>query len=108
MKNQYLFTSESVSEGHPDKVCDQISDALLDNYIREKPESRVAIETLVTTNLVVLSGEVSNTKISENEINHVGTCGTSIYHTPACGIGIYLANHDFDGRKRRYVETIQF
>jgi len=71
MKNQYLFTSESVSEGHPDKVCDQISDALLDNYIREKPESRVAIETLVTTNLVVLSGEVSNTKISENEINHV-------------------------------------
>jgi len=54
----YLFTSESVSEGHPDKVADQISDALLDEFLRRDPESKVACETLVTTGLVVLSGEV--------------------------------------------------
>jgi len=71
MKKQYLFTSESVSEGHPDKVCDKISDTLLDAYIRENPESRVAIETLVTTNLVVLSGETNNTKISKNQIEEI-------------------------------------
>ena len=52
----YLFTSESVSEGHPDKVADQISDALLDEFLRYDPESKVACETLVTTGLVVLSG----------------------------------------------------
>lgn len=56
MKN--LFTSESVSEGHPDKVADQISDAILDAMLKEDPESRVAVETLVTTGLTVLSGEV--------------------------------------------------
>ena len=55
----YLFTSESVSEGHPDKVADQISDALLDAFLAEDPHSRVAVETLVTTGLVVLSGEVT-------------------------------------------------
>lgn len=54
----YLFTSESVSEGHPDKVADQISDALVDEFLRRDPESKVACETLVTTGLVVLSGEV--------------------------------------------------
>ncbi|MDR2868622.1 MAG: methionine adenosyltransferase [Bacteroidales bacterium] len=54
----YLFTSESVSEGHPDKVCDQISDALLDAFLSQDPESKVACETLVTTGLVVCAGEV--------------------------------------------------
>ena len=54
----YLFTSESVSEGHPDKVADQISDALLDEFLRFDPESKVACETLVTTGLTVCSGEV--------------------------------------------------
>jgi len=57
----YLFTSESVSEGHPDKVSDQISDALLDAFLKHDPNSRVACETLVTTGLVVLSGEVKTT-----------------------------------------------
>ena len=57
----FLFTSESVSEGHPDKVADQISDALLDAYLTSDPNSRVAIETLVTTNRVVLAGEVGST-----------------------------------------------
>ena len=56
----YLFTSESVSEGHPDKVSDQISDALLDNFIAFDPESKVACETLVTTGQVVLAGEVKS------------------------------------------------
>ncbi len=52
----HVFTSESVSEGHPDKVCDQISDAILDACLMQDPESRVACETLTTTNLVVISG----------------------------------------------------
>lgn len=55
---QYLFTSESVSEGHPDKVCDQISDAILDLYLKEDPYARVAAETLATTNKIVIAGEV--------------------------------------------------
>ena len=57
-RSNYIFTSESVSEGHPDKVADQISDAILDEYLKEDPFSRVAVETLVTTNKVVVAGEV--------------------------------------------------
>ena len=57
-RQDYLFTSESVSEGHPDKVCDRISDAIVDTYLAKDPHSRVAVETLTTTNQVVLAGEV--------------------------------------------------
>ena len=57
MKKDYLFTSESVSEGHPDKVCDRISDMVVDTYLGMEPEARVACETLTTTNKVVLAGE---------------------------------------------------
>ena len=57
-KNEYLFTSESVSEGHPDKLCDQISDAILDSFIKEEPDARVAAETFATTNRVIVGGEV--------------------------------------------------
>ena len=65
----YLFTSESVSEGHPDKVADQISDALLDNFLAFDPNSKVACETLVTTGQVVLAGEVkSNTYLDVQTI----------------------------------------
>ncbi|TGK05402.1 methionine adenosyltransferase [Leptospira langatensis] len=65
----FIFTSESVSEGHPDKVCDQISDAILDAYLAQDPKSRVACESLVTTNLVVIAGEVtSKGKIDAQEI----------------------------------------
>jgi len=60
MSNSYLFTSESVSEGHPDKVADQISDAILDALLAQDPKSRVACETLVTTGLVVIAGEISS------------------------------------------------
>ena len=60
MANNFLFTSESVTEGHPDKVCDNISDAFLDEYLRQDPNSRVAVETMVTTDFVVVSGEVTS------------------------------------------------
>ncbi|MCZ6532957.1 MAG: methionine adenosyltransferase, partial [SAR324 cluster bacterium] len=59
--NESLFTSESVTEGHPDKMCDQISDAILDALIKEDPQCRVACETLTTTGLVVLAGEITST-----------------------------------------------
>ncbi|MGR8919106.1 MAG: S-adenosylmethionine synthetase N-terminal domain-containing protein, partial [Gammaproteobacteria bacterium] len=58
MRSSYLFTSESVSEGHPDKVCDRISDAVVDAYLAGDPGSRVAVETLTTTNRIVIAGEV--------------------------------------------------
>ena len=58
----YLFTSESVSEGHPDKVCDRISDMVVDSYLSKDPVSRVACETLTTTNKVVLAGETRGQK----------------------------------------------
>ncbi|MFP3942246.1 MAG: methionine adenosyltransferase [Alphaproteobacteria bacterium] len=57
-RSDYLFTSESVAEGHPDKICDRISDAIVDEYLSADPHSRVAVETLVTTNRIVLAGEV--------------------------------------------------
>ena len=75
MKKNYLFTSESVSEGHPDKVCDRISDMVVDTYIGAEPQSRVACETLTTTNKVVLAGEVRGPEIKKDElINKVRDC----------------------------------
>ena len=67
-KNKFLFTSESVSEGHPDKVCDRISDMVVDSYLSKDPVSRVACETLTTTNKVVLAGEIRGPKIDKEEI----------------------------------------
>ncbi len=73
--NKYLFTSESVSEGHPDKVCDRISDMVVDSYLSRDPFSRVACETLTTTNKVVLAGETRGPKIEKEEIiNKVRDC----------------------------------
>ncbi|MGV6829640.1 MAG: methionine adenosyltransferase [Flavobacteriales bacterium] len=89
----YLFTSESVSEGHPDKVADQISDALIDNFLAFDPQSKVACETLVTTGQVVLAGEVkSNTyldvqQIARNVINKIGyTKSEYMFDGNSCGI----------------------
>ena len=89
----YLFTSESVSEGHPDKVADQISDALIDNFLAFDPESKVACETLVTTGQVILAGEVkSNTyldvqKIARDVINKIGyTKGEYMFDGNSCGV----------------------
>ncbi|TYB78004.1 methionine adenosyltransferase [Bizionia gelidisalsuginis] len=89
----YLFTSESVSEGHPDKVADQISDALIDNFLAFDKNSKVACETLVTTGQVVLAGEVkSNTyldvqKIARDTINKIGyTKGAYMFDGSSCGV----------------------
>ena len=75
INNKYLFTSESVSEGHPDKVCDRISDMVVDSYLSKDPVSRVACETLTTTNKVVLAGETRGPKIDKEDlINKVRHC----------------------------------
>ena len=70
-QGSYIFTSESVSEGHPDKVCDQISDAILDAFLRENPYARGAIEVLATTNHLTIAGEYRGVTLSKNTINEV-------------------------------------
>lgn len=89
----YLFTSESVSEGHPDKVADQISDALLDEFLRQDPNSKVACETLVTTGLTVLSGEVKTNayvdvqKVAREVIKKIGyTKAEYQFDGDSCGV----------------------
>ena len=89
----YLFTSESVSEGHPDKVADQISDALIDNFLAFDPSSKVACETLVTTGQVILAGEVKSKtyldvqKIARDTINKIGyTKGDYMFDGNSCGV----------------------
>ena len=75
MKKDYLFTSESVSEGHPDKICDRISDMVVDTYLRQEPQSRVACETLTTTNKVILVGETRGPDINKDKlISNVRDC----------------------------------
>lgn len=89
----YLFTSESVSEGHPDKIADQISDALLDNFLAFDPDSKVACETLVTTGQVILAGEVKSDtyldlqQIARETINQIGyTKGAYRFSGDSCGV----------------------
>lgn len=89
----YLFTSESVSEGHPDKVADQISDALIDNFLAFDPSSKVACETLVTTGQVFLAGEVKSTsyldvqKIARDTIQRIGyTKGEYMFDSHSCSV----------------------
>src|SRR5574344_2102247 len=96
----YLFTSESVSEGHPDKVADQISDAILDDFLRQDPNSRVACETFVSTGLVVIAGEVSSRDayvdiqtIARNTIRRIGYT-KSEYRFDADSCGIISALHE--------------
>ena len=85
IRSEHVFTSESVSEGHPDKVCDRISDAILDACLMQDPDSRVACETLCTTNLVVISGEITTRakvdwqQIALDAIRDIG------YNTPGVG-----------------------
>jgi S-adenosylmethionine synthetase len=75
---KYLFTSESVTEGHPDKICDRISDSILDSFLKNDPDARVAVETMTTTGVVIVAGEVTSTHkmdvqpIVRNEINDIG------------------------------------
>ncbi len=101
--NNYFFTSESVSEGHPDKVCDRISDMVVDTYISKEPHSRVACETLTTTNKVVLAGETRGPEIKKDElIEKVRACIKDIgyeqkgFHWKNCDIEVHLHSQSSD------------
>jgi S-adenosylmethionine synthetase len=105
----YLFTSESVSEGHPDKVADQISDAIIDNFLALDPEAKVACETLVTTGQVVLAGEVKSTtyvdvqRVAREVIRNIGYT-KSEYMFEANSCGIFSALHEQSADINRGVE----
>ena len=93
----YLFTSESVSEGHPDKIADQVSDAILDAYLSVDPDSKVACETLVTTNRIIISGEITSKaeldliKIARNVIVNIGyTKNEYLFCAQECEITTYI------------------
>ena len=101
--NNYFFTSESVSEGHPDKVCDRISDMVVDTYISKDPYSRVACETLTTTNKVVLAGETRGPEIKKDQlIEKVRNCIKDIgyeqkgFHWKNCDIDVHLHSQSSD------------
>ncbi|NBN80023.1 methionine adenosyltransferase [Microvirga tunisiensis] len=97
-RQDYLFTSESVSEGHPDKVCDRISDAVVDAYLREMPEARVACETLATTNRIVIAGETRGpATITKDYIAHLARLAVKDigytqegFHWETCDIAVHL------------------
>ena len=102
-KKSYLFTSESVSEGHPDKVCDRISDMVVDTYLAKEPFSRVACETLATTNRVVLAGETRGPEIKKDDlIQKVRNCIKDIgyeqkgFHWKNCNIEVHLHSQSTD------------
>jgi len=102
-KKSYLFTSESVSEGHPDKVCDRISDMVVDTYLSKEPLSRVACETLTTTNKVVLAGETRGPEIKKDDlIQKVRGCIKDIgyeqegFHWKNCSIDVHLHSQSAD------------
>ena len=101
--NNYFFTSESVSEGHPDKVCDRISDMVVDTYLSKDPYARVACETLTTTNKVVLAGETRGPEIKkETIIEKVRECIKDIgyeqkgFHWKNCNIDVFLHSQSSD------------
>jgi S-adenosylmethionine synthetase len=113
----YLFTSESVSEGHPDKVADQISDALIDNFLAYDPESKVACETLVTTGQVVLAGEVKSKTyldvqdIAREVIRNIGyTKAEYMFEANSCGIlsAIHEQSADINRGVDRSVKNLSF
>ena len=88
-----LFTSESVTEGHPDKICDQISDAILDDVLHQDPMGRVACETLVATGLVVLAGEITTTgyvnfsEVARKAIRDIGYTEPGLgFDAESCGV----------------------
>lgn len=95
--NQYLFTSESVGEGHPDKVCDQISDAILDECLRQDPESHVACETFATTNFVLVGGEITTKAKIDAE---------AIARKVACEIGYTNEDFGLNGKTMEFVNKI--
>ena len=93
----HIFTSESVSEGHPDKVCDQISDAILDACLAQDPNSRVACETLATTDLIVISGEITTKaevnweKIARDVVADIGYTSSDIgFSAESCKVFVSI------------------
>ena len=102
MSDSYLFTSESVSEGHPDKVCDQISDAILDAMLEQDPHSRVACEALVTTGLAVVAGEVTTEayvdiqSLVRKTIREIGYTASEMGFDDACGVLVSLGKQSAD------------
>ena len=95
--NEYIFTSESVTKGHPDKVCDMISDAILDAFLKEDKNSRVAIETVVKNNTVVLAGEISSSAAVDIEKTVRDTINSIGYDRPELG---------FDGHSAKIIQLI--
>lgn len=113
----YLFTSESVSEGHPDKIADQISDALIDNFLAYDPNSKVACETLVTTGQVILAGEVKSQayldvqEIARKVINEIGyTKGEYMFNGDSCGVisAIHEQSSDINQGVDRITDSTDF
>lgn len=103
MKNIRYFTSESVTEGHPDKICDQISDAILDNLIAQDPGSRVAVETLVTTGLVHVAGEITTEGYAEipdivrSKLLEIGYNSSDIgFDGTSCGVSVSIGRQSAD------------
>ncbi len=101
--DNYFFTSESVSEGHPDKVCDRISDMVVDTYLSKDSESRVACETLTTTNKVILAGETRGPEIKKEDlVEKVRNCIKDIgyeqkgFHWKNCDVDVYLHSQSAD------------
>lgn len=105
-KKHYLFTSESVGEGHPDKLCDQISDAVLDECLRLDPDAHVACETFATTRFVLVGGEVKFTKNAEENGQKIASEVESIARRVACEIGYTDEKFGLDGNKMDFENRI--
>lgn len=112
----YLFSSESVSEGHPDKVADQISDALLDQFLAQDASSKVACETLVTTGQIILAGEVKSEayvdlqKTARNVVKRIGyTKSEYMFDADSCGVlsAIHEQSPDINRGVERSILTIK-
>jgi len=100
---KYLFTSESVTEGHPDKICDQISDAVLDNIIKDDPYARVACETAVTNGLVMVMGEITPStyveipEIVRNTVRDIGYTDPEFgFEYKSCGVMVSISKQSPD------------
>ena len=105
-KKHYLFTSESVGEGHPDKLCDQISDAVLDECLRLDADAHVACETFATTDFVLVGGEVKFTKNAEENAKKLASEVESIARRVACDIGYTDEKFGLDGNKMEFMNRI--
>ena len=104
--NHYLFTSESVGEGHPDKLCDQISDAILDACLKLDPNAHVACETFATTNFVLIGGEISFTVNAKENIKFIKKNAEKIARKVAQDIGYTSASYGLDCKKFKFINRL--